>query len=287
MDERALGSLRTLGLSQYEARLYLGLLTAGPQNGNELSKTAGVPSSKVYATLNKLAGLGIVAQVNSTEGAEYVCIPPEALLERLRSKYEEPLTYLEGALPDLAGERVDPTILTLASLPMILDEARKIVDRAQHRVRLSIWGESLTALAATLESASARGVLVSAMIYGEGSLRSGSWLQHGHADIVSERIGGRMLTMVADGNQALIAHLPFGGGPLGIRTENPVLCLMAEEYLHHDFVLEKAKTNVGFEAWERWWRSDPTLRDMILGRLLSHEMYSGEAEVEEPASPSS
>ena len=35
--------LRALGLSLYEARIYLGLMRHGAQNGNELSKTSGVP----------------------------------------------------------------------------------------------------------------------------------------------------------------------------------------------------------------------------------------------------
>src|SRR5438105_459478 len=42
-----LDHLQTVGFSLYEARLYVGLLQGGAQNGNELSKTAGVPSSKV------------------------------------------------------------------------------------------------------------------------------------------------------------------------------------------------------------------------------------------------
>ena len=47
-------ALQGLGLSLYEARLYLGLLKGGPQNGNELSRSSGVPSSKVYGMLDRL-----------------------------------------------------------------------------------------------------------------------------------------------------------------------------------------------------------------------------------------
>ena len=53
--DRIVESLQELGLSLYETRLYLGLLTGGQQNGNELSRTSGVPSSKVYAMLERLA----------------------------------------------------------------------------------------------------------------------------------------------------------------------------------------------------------------------------------------
>ena len=50
-DDRVIESLQELGFSLYEARLYLGLLRHGRQNGNELSRAFGVPSSKVYAML--------------------------------------------------------------------------------------------------------------------------------------------------------------------------------------------------------------------------------------------
>jgi sugar-specific transcriptional regulator TrmB len=60
--DRIVESLQALGLSLYETRLYLGLLTGGRQNGNELSRTSGVPSSKVYAMLERLAADGIVAR---------------------------------------------------------------------------------------------------------------------------------------------------------------------------------------------------------------------------------
>ena len=55
MDEGVVDRLRALGMSLYEARIYVGLLRHGPQNGNEVSKSAGIPSSKVYSGLERLA----------------------------------------------------------------------------------------------------------------------------------------------------------------------------------------------------------------------------------------
>jgi sugar-specific transcriptional regulator TrmB len=273
--EDVLASLQALGLSLYEARLYVGLLAGGPQNGNELSKTAGVPSSKVYGTLNKLVRSGVVSQVSGPDGVEYACVSAEVLTEKLRRKFDEPLEHLETVLPSISGGHVEPSILTLSSWDIISEEARKIIRGAQQNLRLSIWSEHLDEIREDLADAEARGVEVFAMIYGEGSLEAGSWLQHSYREIVADRLGGQMLTLVADGREVLIAHLPHNHPALGIRTENPVLCLMVEEYLHHDFVLEKAKASVGSEDWDEWWKADPLLRDVILGRLLSHTAPPG------------
>src|SRR3954453_18014222 len=95
MENAVLDALRQLGLSLYEARLYLGLLRHGPQNGNELSRASGVPSSKVYSTLEKLMAQGIVHSIRRASANEFVCIAPDELVERLRKQYNDPLDYLE------------------------------------------------------------------------------------------------------------------------------------------------------------------------------------------------
>ena len=49
-----------------------------------------------------------------------------------------------------------------------------------------------------------------------------------------------------------------------VRTRSPVLALIAQEYLHHDIVLQRAQLRIGFDEWDRWWQADPDLRTIIL-----------------------
>jgi hypothetical protein len=95
-----------------------------------------------------------------------------------------------------------------------------------------------------------------------------TWLRHSYEEIVGNRIGGRMLTFVADGAEALVARLREGGGADGVSTRNPVLTLIVSEYLHHDLVLQRAQIDIGFDEWGRWWLADPELRGRILGSAL-------------------
>jgi sugar-specific transcriptional regulator TrmB len=280
VEEEAVASLQDLGLSLYEARLYLGLLRGGAQNGNELSKTAGVPSSKVYATLDKLASAGFVSYVKRGNVAEYVCVAPEELIRRLRKQFMTPLDYLEEALPNLAVRGPDPEIVTISNWDVICDNARAIIDRAVEEIHISTWDENLDELRAALIAASDRGVKVFAMIYGEGTLEVGSSQNHSYQEIVAARIGGHMLSIVVDGHEALIGHLPDHGEPSAIRTRSPVVCLMVDEYLRHDFVLQKAKAITGFDSWDRWWRSDADVRTLMLGSALAS---NGAPEAQPPA----
>ncbi len=269
MDNDVVSRLRTLGMTLYEARVYVGLLQGGQQNGNELAKSAGLPSSKVYSTLEKLASLGIVHSVRRGTTTTYVCVSPDELLKRLRSRFSEPLEYLQRTLPSLGAFVPSSEILTISGLDAIRESARYIVNHARGQIYLSIWAEDLDGLRGSLIDADARGVRIFAMIYGdEAALEVGSWLHHSYNDIVVERLKGRMLTLGADQEEALIAHIPRNGEASGVRTRNPVLALVTQEYLHHDIVLQRAQLRVGFAEWDEWWQADPDLRTLILGDAL-------------------
>lgn len=266
MTDETLASLQQLGLSLYEARLYIGLLTHGPQNGNELSRSSGVPSSKTYAMLDRMVANGIVHHTGRGAGAEYVCVPPSELLELLRSKYNRPLEQLERVLPTLQGEQSPRDLVQIANARAIRERARAIIRAATSEVFLSAWDENIDDLRAELASAEARGVRVFAMIYGDTELGIGTWLRHSYRGTVASRIGGHMLTLVADGVESLIAHIPENGEPTAVQTRNPVICLVIEEYLRHDLVLQKAKTMTGFEEWDAWLHANEDVQDLTLGR---------------------
>jgi sugar-specific transcriptional regulator TrmB len=266
VDEAIVSRLQVLGFSLYEARVYVALLRHGPQNGNEVAKSASLPSSKVYATLERLASKGIVHTVRSGGSTQYVCVLPQELLPRLRQDFVEPLEFLERTLPSLASFEPAAEVLTVSGLDAVLENSRSIVRNARAELYLSVWADDLEALTDDLTGAHERDVSIYGMFYGDEAPPEsmGSWLTHAYRQIVSDRIGGRMLTLVADGEEALIAHIPTGGGANGVRTRNPVLALIAREYLHHDLVLQRAQIAIGFGEWDRWWQADPELRAIII-----------------------
>src|SRR5262245_24342290 len=166
MDEGVVDRLRVLGMSLYEARIYVGLLRHGPQNGNEVSKSAGIPSSKVYSTLERLAGKGIVHSVRTGTGTQYVCISPQELVGRFRDEFEEPMDYLESTLPALAAFEPASEVLTVAGLDAIRENSRFIAAAAAREIYISVWADELEHLAESLLVAQERGVRIFGMLYG-------------------------------------------------------------------------------------------------------------------------
>jgi sugar-specific transcriptional regulator TrmB len=269
MDDRIIAQLRELGFSLYEARLYVALLRGGSLNGNELAKQAGVPSSKVYSALDKLARDGVVHSTKRGGSTRFVATPPDELIARLRKRFVAPLDFLGEALPKLAAKQPPEPFLTVSGLSALLAGVRAIVDDARSEIHISCWSEDLAAISDALAAAATRGVKVFGMLYGDEPLPPGSWLRHHYVDIVATRVGGRFLALVADEREALIARIPKDGGATAVRSQNPVMTLIVQEYLHHDSILQRAQIAIGFEEWDQWWQADPEARAEILGRALA------------------
>ncbi len=265
MDDAVVSRLHALGLSLYEAKVYVGLLRHGPQNGNEVSKSAGLPSSRVYSTLERLVSKGIVQSVRRDSTTQYVCISADELLDRLRREFDEPLDYLERTLPLLAVFEPAAEVLTVLGLDAIRENARFVVRDASEEIYVSVWADDVGFLADQLAAARERGVRIFGMLYGDDPPQdAGSWFSHSYRQIVSDRIAGRMLTLAVDGSEALMAHIPRSGAASAVRTRNPVVALITREYLQHDIVLQRAQSALGFDEWDRWWQADPDLRTIIL-----------------------
>jgi hypothetical protein len=268
MDDVVIARLRDVGFSLYEARVYLALLRHGALNGNEVSKAANVPSSKVYAALDKLASEGVVQSFTEGSKTRFTVIAPADLVKRLRDRYNAPLDFLSDELPKLETSAGPVPFLTISSETALRETARMIADAARAELHISCWEEDVDYFRKALVAADARGVAIFGMLYGEGEFPPGSWLRHHYEGIVGERVAGRLLALVADEDEALIGWFPRTGEASAVRSRNRVMTLIVREYLHHDSMLQRAQLKIGFEEWDRWWRADPSARAEILGRAL-------------------
>lgn len=268
MEEVIVSRLRDVGFSLYEARLYLALLQEGSQNGNEVAKRAAVPSSKVYAALDKLAAEGFVQSSRRGASTRWAAIPPDELVARLRRHYNEPLDFLVEELPKVQAATPSEPFFTISGRTAMHEAVTALIDAAREELHISCWEADLEALRGSLSAANDRGVRTFGMLYGEAELPPGSWLRHHYEDIVAERVEGRLLALVADDREALIARVPDEGEANAVRSRNPVMTLIVKEYLHHDNVLQRAQLSIGFQEWDKWWQADPEVRAEILGDAI-------------------
>jgi hypothetical protein len=278
VDELIVSRLHELGFSLYEARVYLALLREGSQNGNEVAKRAAVPSSKVYAALDKLAAAGFVQSIRRGSSTRWAALPPDELIARLRKHYNDPLDFLVQELPKVQASEPSEPFLTVVGVTAMQEAAIALIRAAQTEIHISCWHADLEALQEPLAAAHERGVRVFGMLYGGTEPPPGSWLHHGYEEIVAGRVGGRLLALVIDDHEALIARVPYDGETNAVRSRNPVMTLIVKEYLHHDSVFLRAQMLIGFDEWNSWWQADPEMRAEILGRAIGAPNHEPAAE---------
>ncbi len=101
-------TLRDLGLSEYEARVYRSLLSTGPTTAKELSRASDVPMGRIYDVLNGLQAAEMIRSQNASRPKKYAPIEPETALERLledkRAELEAEIQQYESAVDELADQ---------------------------------------------------------------------------------------------------------------------------------------------------------------------------------------
>lgn len=107
-----MASLRDLGLSEYEARVYRSLLRTGPTTAKQLSNASGVPMGRIYDVLNDLESAELVRSQHAGRPKQFAPVEPRTALSRLlderRSELESELDQYEATVEELAGQLDDP-----------------------------------------------------------------------------------------------------------------------------------------------------------------------------------
>jgi len=109
--------LKTLGLSEKEALIYLASLELGPSTVQEISKKTGIIRTTIYNLTRSLKEKGLIVEISKDKKRLFVSQSPERLLSNLRlqkKELEEREKNLRSILPELKGlvdlSRVRPKI---------------------------------------------------------------------------------------------------------------------------------------------------------------------------------
>ncbi|MDJ0933522.1 TrmB family transcriptional regulator [Breoghania sp.] len=230
-------ALGQLGFSLYEARAYCALLERARLNGHEVAKSCGVPTSKIYETLDRLADKGAV-MVQHGEPKTYVATPYEDVLARVRSEFHEALETATNGLCKLPSRPDTGEIWSLKNYKGVLTASRSRIQAAQTSLFAAFWDAELTSLKDDLESASARGVAVYIAVYGHTQFEGPcSYDLSLCGDRAAKRLGGhRLSAVIADEEDALVAIFQENDTVDAVATTNTVISLLAIEYIRADLM---------------------------------------------------
>jgi sugar-specific transcriptional regulator TrmB len=101
-------SLKTLGLSEYEARIYSALVMHDHAEAKELVEFLGISKPSVYESLQSLEDMGLVVIANS-KPATYKAVSPDMAIKLLMDVHEIAAMESLETLKALEKEKIDNT----------------------------------------------------------------------------------------------------------------------------------------------------------------------------------
>ena len=254
--DKALKLLKDAGLSGYEAKAYLALISSDePMNGYEVAKLSGVPRSTVYESLGKMVARGVAFEVkDSSDGVMYVPLPSDALIGRLRRQTSETIEGLEQVLPTIGKAMAARVVQHLMDREEVISRAIDVIESATQTLWLSIWPQESPQFHKSVTAAVARGVDSFTIAYGDVSPIPGRVYRHSYSspEVVIERTECRLSVVVADHSQAMIGGIT-DTAVWGMWSDDPAVALLAAEHVRHDIALQLTAEHLEAAGLHHFW----------------------------------
>ena len=199
--------LKNLQLTESEAKVYVALSQYGPQTGYEVSKTSGVPRSKVYNILESLEKRGIVcfsqtkrAKLYKAESIDMVCSLMENTIQETRTKLKREIE-LDSYL------REDEQIWELNDWNLVKVRCLELLKQSQKQVLIQLWSQELNdEIEHALAEVQRRLKEVLIILYDEKQEYKTNLkhvFRHGYEKEKLEDMNGRWLLLTIDGTAML------------------------------------------------------------------------------------
>lgn len=94
-------SLEELGLSRYEARAYVALITKGTMSAGDLAFYSEIPRAKIYSTMKKLASKNLAITSNTKSAMVCTAVRPEDAFDGIIHEQIQKVTAMNALVADL------------------------------------------------------------------------------------------------------------------------------------------------------------------------------------------
>lgn len=262
--------LMELGFTEYEARTYIALLETNPVTAYEAAKKAGIPTSKIYEVLDRLEAKGIVQAFEDGERRKFVPLDPGQFLDAQSVRLNGTIGDLRTGLEAIGSKQPVSLIWNVRDYRSLSDYLKTIIDSAKANLLVSAWPEEITAISGELKAAVARGVRVAIVLFGDpsaiahsaGAGEIGIVYPHPIGYTLYAEKGGRGITAVADGAQAIVATISGPGDVEGAWSRNGGFVALAEDCVKHDIYVMKIVERFDGELIAKFGTGYGRLRDV-------------------------
>jgi HTH-type transcriptional regulator, sugar sensing transcriptional regulator len=240
--------LAALGMTEYEAKVYLALLREHPASGYQVSKASGVPRSMVYEALGRLEGRGAVLKSEEEKATLYRPVAPDMLLDRYEREARLRAATLRAELMPLYQREETGRLWNFGGRREALAYAADLIAGAQHELMLVLTDADVEELHLPLAEAHQRGVALGVILTGDNQFGFGQVVRHPKRETELHRME-ETLIVVADEREFLIA----GGHQVtsATVTTNPNMVLIARQFIWMELFAQRIFARLGDDLLER------------------------------------
>jgi len=155
---RLIECLKSLGITKYEALVYIALLRVPNATASEIHESSGVPRASVYPVLDQLVDKDLVSVSQSTP-KRFAATPPGDAITGLVGRIERDADYARGVLVAIHHEQVageqgsEELIWNLYGIDSIRKRLLEIIAGATREIRIIAHPDVLSAEVRALLSA--------------------------------------------------------------------------------------------------------------------------------------
>jgi len=148
--------LKNFGLSDYEAKALVALLSKGVLTAKEVAEISGIPRTSVYDVMDSLLSKGLVESFGKPK--RFKAMSAKDIISVMSRKVEENIHYLKKELPKIEAEEVD--IIRVYRGEIVINKLKEFVDDAKREI-IAVISYIPDMVAKILEKAKCRLVIIS------------------------------------------------------------------------------------------------------------------------------
>ncbi|SDQ16718.1 TrmB family transcriptional regulator [Virgibacillus salinus] len=242
--QQIIDSLKELGFTEYEAKIYLALIRSHPANGNAIAVLSGVPTPKVYETIRKMQERDVIFTVSGGDKGKkvrYSPLPYKDLLQQKKEAFSGNVDFLSKELTNISSmsDTNWTELFVIHGYSSSMEAVESAIAHCESEIVMSCWCEELYALKAPLTEAYNRGISIVTLTFDEGNNTDVLWrnFKHYGGDIASHRHTGE-LSIVTDQSKAIILQ-SLNNSPHAVVSSHPVTISTTRNYIRHDIYVNR------------------------------------------------
>jgi sugar-specific transcriptional regulator TrmB len=110
IDDKLVKGLATIGLTEYQAKVYIATVGLGEASAYAIAEAADVPRSKVYSVLDDLVDeIGFIEKIPADRGSTYRALPPVDTIDNALAKIVKTIQQVKKGI-DTYQEKIESKV---------------------------------------------------------------------------------------------------------------------------------------------------------------------------------